>query len=478
MQSVLSTYISFLKQRSPNNCSQCFASSVKTVPMEHSHLNPSRDPRTDEAWHLLARAADFLASGMDYEAILDSIAKLVVEDFASWCTVDLLLNGSIDRIAVAHRDLNKFFQTRFFLNKYPAQPTAKRGVYRVVSTGEAILIPQLTREDWARRADDQEHLRLIMDLGSTSYMCVPLMARNSVVGAITVYSGDRTYTSRELETIQKLARNVGVAVDNVLMFRQMQAALLELKATQSQLIQTAKVAALGVMAAGIAHELNNPLTIIKGRLSLIEKLILKEGPLPEEDLKISVAKISQSTDRMATIIGQVKDCTHRTGTEFQIIRLDLVLRSAIALFQEQFPESAVAIETTFEATAPVVKADAIRLEQVFLNILSNAKDAIALRKSNGISEKKGLIQIGLRHIHEHLQIEFIDNGTGIAPSLQDRIMDPFFTTKPVGAGTGLGLTISAGIIKDHGGTIEFSSIPNLGTLVGIRLPCHSNAAGS
>jgi signal transduction histidine kinase len=437
-----------------------------TVTMDHLQKEPPDTQVPAEALHLLAQAADFLASGMDYEAILDSIAKLVVVNLANWCTIDLLLEGSIDRIAVAHRDPEKFHQTRFFLNKYPAKPTASRGVYRVVNTGEAILIPTLTQQDWAKRADDAEHLRLIMDLGSTSYMCVPLMARKTVVGAIALYSGERTYSHRELVTVQKLARNVGVAVDNVLMFRQMQAALTELKSTQAQLIQTAKVAALGVMTAGIAHELNNPLTIIKGRLSILEKLIQKNATPATEDIQLNVRKITQSTNRMTTIIGQVKDCTHRSPQEFGIVELDVVLRSAIALFQEQYPDTPIAIEITLTEGSYLIRGDAIRLEQVVLNVLSNAKDAIVLKEN----EESGVIQVSLLQVDGYLQLEFVDNGIGIEPHVMDRIFDPFFTTKAVGAGTGLGLTISNRIINDHNGTMEFSSIPSLSTRVRIRLP--------
>jgi C4-dicarboxylate-specific signal transduction histidine kinase len=435
-------------------------------PLNPMNQRPSSYNPPDESLQLLARAADYLGSGTDYEEILDSIAKLIVVDLASWCTIDLLLHGSIDRIAVAHHDLNRFFQTRFFLNKYPARPSAQRGVYKVVSTGESILVPHLTREDWARRADDEEHLRLIMELGSSSYMCVPLQARNRVVGAITLYSGDRTYSERELETVQKLARNVGVAVDNVLMFRQMKAALAELQATQAQLIQTAKAAAVGVMAAGIAHELNNPLAIVKGRLSLLEKQLERNESLNSEELRISVEKISQSTDRMVKIIGQVRECTAASVQNFQSLQLEDVLRSAILLFREQFPENETTIETGFDQGPHLVKGDRVRLEQVFLNLISNAKDAIKAKRT----DTKGSLQISVTRSENELQINFIDDGIGLETNLKDRIFDPFFTTKSVGGGTGLGLAIARGIIKDHKGSMEFNSIPHLGTRVGIRLP--------
>lgn len=414
----------------------------------------------DEALQLLARATDLLAKCTDYEATLECVADLLVSSLATWCGIDLVTDdGKIERVAVTHRDPAKAELTRKMLLKYPAKPTARRGVYRVIETGESIMISEAPESLWARRADDPEHLRMILELGSTSYMCVPLKARGKVVGSVMLYSGERTYDALDLDTAEQLARCIAMAVDNVHMFRKMQA-------TQAQLIQSAKLAGLGVISAGIAHEINNPLTIIKGQLKCFELFLAKNKNSAHTEFQQYSEKINKSIARIVKIVNHVKDFSRQSEGEYLPLDLRSLVESSLVLFEQQFYLNEIKVHKMFPELPLLVRGDFNRLEQVLVNIFANAKDAIRARSGAG----GGNIHITLDTYEDQARIRISDDGIGICATQKERVFEPFFTTKVVGQGTGLGLSISHGILKDHQGRIELSSEENQGTQVLIHLP--------
>ncbi|MGZ3748208.1 MAG: GAF domain-containing sensor histidine kinase [Pseudobdellovibrionaceae bacterium] len=418
----------------------------------------------DEALLLLARATELLARCTDYEATLECIASLLVSSLSCWCTIDLVTeNGKIERVAVTHRDPSKAGLARQMLLQYPAKPSAKRGVYRVIETGHSILIPHTSEEMWARRADNPEHLKMIMELGSSSYMCVPLIARSRVVGAIMLLSAERVYSEKDLDTTEQLARCIALAVDNVHMFRKMASA-------QEQLIQAAKLSALGVMSAGIAHEINNPLTIIKGQLKNFEAILEKSDNPIKDQFRLCAKKMNENIERVGKIIRHVKDFSRQSEQKFSTLEVQSLIESSLILFGQQFDLNDIEIHKVVPEKPLIAQGDFNRLEQVLINILCNAKDAI---KSMPM-KCQGKISILLEDSNGCTRITISDNGIGIDSSLKNRLFEPFFTTKDVGMGTGLGLSISYGIIKDHRGSIELNSEQGRGTSVVIQLPIHDS----
>jgi C4-dicarboxylate-specific signal transduction histidine kinase len=420
-------------------------------------------PPHDEALHLLARATDLLANCTDYEATLEFIANLLVSSLANWCVIDLVNDdGKIDRVAVTHRDAAKATMARKIRSHYPAKPSATRGVYRVIETQQSILIPHTPESMWALRADNEEHLRLIMELGSTSYMCVPLLARGRVVGSIMLFSEERTYREQDLNTAERLAKCIALAVDNVHMFRKMQS-------TQAQLVQSAKLAALGVISAGIAHEVNNPLAIMRGSLQHFEILAERQGTVSYEQVKTYSEKVFRSIDRIVKIVTHVKDFSRQSAHKFAPVGVRHLIETSLNLFGQQFQHTNIAIHKEFPPDDLRVHGDFTRLEQVIVNILTNAKDAIE-SKAHGDG---GNIWIRLSSPENRIRVEIEDDGEGMSEEFVDRVFEPFFTTKEVGKGTGLGLAISHGIIKDHHGIVQASSTLGRGTRIEFELPLYT-----
>jgi C4-dicarboxylate-specific signal transduction histidine kinase len=233
-----------------------------------------------------------------------------------------------------------------------------------------------------------------------------------------------------------------------------------LKETQAQLIQASKMAAMGQFGAGVAHELNQPLAGISGYTDL---LLLK---LQEETPEWRYAKkVEDQCVRMTKIISNLRTFARQSKFEYAETDINQPIDDALMLLGEQLRSHSIKVKRDLASNLPKVLADANQLEQVFLNLFSNAKDAIDPKGS-------GVITITSRQSPQADFIEVLvsDSGTGMDTATINDIFNPFFTTKDVGKGTGLGLSISLGIIEDHGGQIEVHSVKDKGTLFRVSLP--------
>lgn len=242
---------------------------------------------------------------------------------------------------------------------------------------------------------------------------------------------------------------------------ELQSTLAELQTTQDQLLQSAKLAALGSLCAGMAHEVNNPLTIIRGYIEQIELLLQRHGNVEYGLVRSSFDKINRSIDRIVQLIKNVKDFSRQSETNFAAVKVPTLINSCLALLEQQFYLRQIQVHRAYFENEVEILGDSTRLEQVFINILTNAMDAIEAVPHR----KSGDIEIQVTHTADKVTIRITDNGIGIDPTLTEKVFDPFFTTKEVGRGTGLGLSISHRIVKDHYGTIELIPRPEGASIV-------------
>jgi C4-dicarboxylate-specific signal transduction histidine kinase len=237
----------------------------------------------------------------------------------------------------------------------------------------------------------------------------------------------------------------------------------ELREKQDQLVQAAKLATLGELTTGVAHELNNPLNniglFVGNAIDLLE-MKADDRTAILRDLQNTMLQVRKATE-IITHLRTIGRAAHISRVPVSV--KDAILRS-ISLMHEQLRLRQIQLVLDLpEDQGPEVIGNAIRLEQVFINLLTNARDAVAE------SEHK-IISISCRVEKSEVVLRFQDTGSGIPHGLEERIFDPFFTTKEVGSGTGLGLSITYGIITDHGGTISVTSRPGSGAVFHIRLP--------
>lgn len=225
---------------------------------------------------------------------------------------------------------------------------------------------------------------------------------------------------------------------------------------ESRLVQADKLSSIGLLAAGVAHEVNTPLAVI----STYAQMLAKQVSGDEQKSKL-LEKIAKQTFRASEIVNSLLNFSRTSSTEFVDLEVNRTIRETLSLIDHQLQKTAVRTELSLDEALPKLKGNGGKLQQVFLNLFLNARDAMP---------DGGLLAIRTWASASSVSIEIADTGTGISPDHLARIYDPFFTTKAPKKGTGLGLSVSYGIVREHGGTIEVESQVGQGTRFTIELP--------
>jgi C4-dicarboxylate-specific signal transduction histidine kinase len=244
----------------------------------------------------------------------------------------------------------------------------------------------------------------------------------------------------------------------------------ELREKQEQLVQAAKLATLGELTTGVAHELNNPLNNIGLFIgNVLDSLDV--GRVDQASMRRQLQNAMQQVHKATDIITHLRTFGRAAPVSREPTRVSSVIEQSLSLMREQLRLRSIEVVLALDSNDPVIMANPIRLEQVFMNLLTNARDALA-------ESSKRSITISSRIVSGSVVLTFEDTGPGVPPALEQRIFDPFFTTKDVGAGTGLGLSIAYGIVKDHEGSIRLDNRPGEGATFVIELPLASEEYGS
>jgi PAS domain S-box-containing protein len=268
-----------------------------------------------------------------------------------------------------------------------------------------------------------------------------------------------------------LRDRLGAVLGRVMVVRD----LAEITSLRDSLLLSARLAAVGELAAGIAHEINNPLAFARANLSLLREHWGSFASTADkrDDGGVTAALFAEGeelideslegVDRAAAIVRDVRGLAHAGGRRRELADLNLLLDGVLRMAAPQLRQFATVHKDWGEL--PPVSCVPQELQQVFLNLVLNASQAIA---------SPGMIRITTRAEGDGVLVEVEDDGAGIAPEILEKIFDPFFTTKPVGEGTGLGLSIAYGIVRKHAGEISVRSEPGSGTRFTVRLPCDAD----
>ncbi len=245
---------------------------------------------------------------------------------------------------------------------------------------------------------------------------------------------------------------------------------------EQQLIQASKMSTLGEMSTGVAHELNQPLAIIKAADSYLRKKIRRKERIDEDILRTMTDEIDSQVDRASKIINHLREFGRKSDVAKEPVQVNEALEKAHEMFDRQLRLREINVVRNLQENLPMILADANRLEQVFVNLLINARDAIEEKwERSGRKSREEKIVLKSFSDGKTVTVEVRDSGTGIPRLIADKIFEPFFTTKKVGQGTGLGLSISYGIIKDYEGTIRVESGADGGAAFIIELPVPESA---
>ncbi|MGB8658285.1 MAG: ATP-binding protein [Candidatus Zixiibacteriota bacterium] len=278
--------------------------------------------------------------------------------------------------------------------------------------------------------------------GLNCKLCIALTSRDQLVGILSLgpKKPDQRFTDSDLEFVSVLAGQLTVAVENAVLYENQKTMNEELRSTQRQLVQSERLAAIGQLSASLAHEINNPLGIIKNYL-----VILSDGIDPSNPNQGNLTAIKEEVDRIARIVRGLLDFSRPAKEEMTLLDASPVLKQTLFLLSKDLLSRDINLKADLPERLPEVRGSEDQLRQVFLNLLVNARDSMP---------EGGELKVRAREVHRAIEIEISDTGCGISPENLSRIFDPFFTTKEQGKGTGLGLWVCSGIIERHGGVIR------------------------
>ncbi|MBN1955003.1 MAG: response regulator [Anaerolineae bacterium] len=324
----------------------------------------------------------------------------------------------------------------------------------VVTTGE----PYLTND----AVDDPLFLPQVdggRGFSPRTLLCVSLTIRDRVIGAIALINKlAGAFTPADLDLLQTMAGSVAVAVENAQLYSELADFANELERSQAQLVQAEKMAAIGRLAASIAHEINNPLQAIHNslHLAIIDRL-------PQEKRQQYLGMAQKEVERLIEIVQRMLDFYRPSRGGAVQTDVNQVLQNVLAIADKRLQHDHVRVHTRLADNLPAIPAVPDQIAQVFLNVIINAIEAMP---------EGGDLRVGtlLSKDGEWVLIAFRDSGPGVPPEQESHIFEPFYTTKQ--SGTGLGLAVSYGIVERHGGAIEVSSQPGMGATFIVQLPVH------
>jgi two-component system, NtrC family, sensor kinase len=421
----------------------------------------STNPRADFPWleqqKLLLSLVQALNSTLVVSEVLDQVLDAVMRITRAERAFLLLADGPDARELPAAGDL------RLRLARGPNGPLPLEGVQgisrsvvrraletgRMVATGNAAADPSLATAQSVASMD----LRTIV--------CTPLRSPRAagagIVGAIYVDNQESSapFSAESLDTVDALGRHAALAIENAQLFEREERRLEELRQAQQQLLQSGKLATIGQMSAGIAHELNTPLTYIMGNVEL-----LLVQPLTETQREMLDA-VGRGAERIKTLVQRLLAFSRPAHEDTVRLEVNGLVERSLEFCHYQIVKAGVHLETRLAPALPAVRGVASQLETALINLIVNAVQAM---------DAGGRLTVETAAGDGQVQISVSDTGAGIPEDAQPRLFDPFFTTKPEGEGTGLGLSSVLMAVESHHGRVAFDTRPGAGTTFRITLP--------
>ncbi len=442
---------------------------LQALPMRNAHgriiqwFGTSTDiddqKRASETLSFLAEASTMLTASLEMSVTLEQLSALLIPRMADWCAVYLQEDdGLIRQAMVAHADGSKVPLLRELHRTYPPAATASCGYPRVLRTGQAELVPEITEQMLQETLGPLEQLEHGGQLRPGSWIVVPLWAQRRVFGALQVCAlgSRRSYTARDLELVQELARRAEAAIDNARLFEMAKAE--HLRAEQAN-------RAKDEFLAAVSHELRTPLTAMLGWTRM-----LRSGQLPPEKHARALEAVERNTHVQTQLIEDLLDISRIISGK---LRLEVgpvspreFIEAALDSVRHAAEAKGVTLHSELDPDTGPISGDANRLQQMAWNLLSNAIK---------FTPKGGQVTVRLRRADANVVIEVEDNGQGIPKGSLLHIFERFWqvdgsSTRKHG-GLGLGLAIVRHLTELHGGTIEASSQgEGQGSLFSLKLP--------
>ncbi len=407
---------------------------------------------------VLSEAAQTIQRARTADEVYRTIGEQVTR--LGYSTVVFTLTKDQNHLEVAHSTFDPAVSQAggrlpSLSTKNYAFPIRPDGIHaQILSAEQAMFFP---RPDQAVVAAPSRlshplagHIAALPDLGQS--ICAPLTTGSQTVGMLIIAGSN--LTENDTPAVTAFANQAAIALENIRLYADLQQQMEQLRNAQSQLIQSAKLAAVGELAAGVAHELNNPLTSVLGFAEMLLAAASEDSPLLE-DLETIAAEARRARD----IVRNLLNFARQSKPLRQPGDVNQTLRQTLAVIRYHLEKSHVLIEEDYAPDLGFIPIDEGQLKQVVLNLITNAVRAMP---------EGGTLRLRTYQAGEEVALAVSDTGMGIAPEARERIFDPFFTTQP--DGTGLGLSVSLGIVQEHSGRITVETEPGRGSTFTVWLP--------
>jgi PAS domain S-box-containing protein len=399
----------------------------------------------------LADASAALATLVDYGSTLQKVAALAVPFFADWCAVDMLeANGILRRLAVAHLDPAKVRLAHQLHERYPPDPAAPQGVWKILRTGQSEFISDIPDALLVETVKDEELLRILRELGLKSYIGVPLTVRGKTIGVVTFIAAEsgRRYDDKDLAVAEDLAHRATVAIENARLYRE----VTEADRRKSEFLAT------------LAHELRNPLAPLRNGLQVLR--LASEPEVKEQTRQMMERQLGQ----LVRLVDDLLDISRISRNKLELrkapISLTSVVENAVETARPVIDSRGHTLTVTLPPQPVYLDADLTRLAQVFWNLLHN---------SAKYTNPGGRIELSAQCLGSEVVVTVRDNGIGIPaealPGLFTLFSQVDTSLDRSQGGLGIGLALVKGLVKMHGGTVEAQSPgAGKGSAFVVRLP--------
>ena len=407
--------------------------------------------QAERTTRFLADASAALAELTDYKSTLQKVAALAVPFFADWCAVDMQeADGSLRRLAVTHSGPVKLELAHELFRRYPPRPSDPHGVMKVLRTGEPEWVAMIPDSLLVESAQDEDHLRILRQLGLKSFICVPLRSRARTLGALTFVTAEsgRVYDATDLAAAEDLAHRTVIAIENARLL----SALKESDRRKDEFL------------AILAHELRNPLAPIRNAVQ-----IYRAKGLSVPELQWATDVIDRQIHQMTRLVDDLLDVSRITKGKIELrkqrVELAAVVNSAVEASRPLIEKWGHGLTVTIPPQPIQIDVDPTRMAQVLSNLLNNAAKYM---------DQGGRILVIAERQSGHVLIRVKDIGIGIPTETLPRIFDMFMqvdrSLERSEGGLGIGLTLVQRLVEMHGGTVEARSDgPGKGSEFVVRL---------